>query len=149
MSPLGDLVEVHMNPLTGENELAYAGGDLGMPDGLPAEQRQALPVTALPDGWERTGRNTALPLRFGQEVQALPRLADLTGIARTSLQGAVRERRVAPRRRGGAVRHQFLRHSKRRGQPQAPRRDGPSRSSAFGSPTRLSGEGGVPKPPRR
>ncbi len=69
MSPLGDLVEVHMNPLTGENELAYAGGDLGMPDGLSAEQRQALPVTALPDGWERTGRNSPCPCGSGKKFK--------------------------------------------------------------------------------
>ena len=67
LSPLDDLVEVHMNPLTGENEVAYAGGDWGMPDGLSAEQRQALPMSALPEGWERTGRNTPCPCGSGKK----------------------------------------------------------------------------------
>ena len=69
LGPMGDLTEVHMNPFTGENELAYAGGDYGMPDGLSAEQRQALPVTALPDGWERTGRNTPCPCGSGKKFK--------------------------------------------------------------------------------
>jgi preprotein translocase subunit SecA len=69
MSPLGDLVEVHMNPLTGENEVAYAGGDMGMPDGLSAEQRQALPISALPEGWDRTGRNTPCPCGSGKKFK--------------------------------------------------------------------------------
>ena len=43
-----------------------------------ADQRAALPVSALPAGWERTARNADLPLRLGQEVQALPRRAGLT-----------------------------------------------------------------------
>jgi preprotein translocase subunit SecA len=69
LEPLGDLVEVHMNPLTGENEVAYAGGDLGIPDGVSAQQRQALPVTALPDGWERTGRNSPCPCGSGKKFK--------------------------------------------------------------------------------
>jgi len=42
---------------------------------MPAEDRQTLPVSALPAGWERTSRNANCPLRLGQEVQALPRAA--------------------------------------------------------------------------
>ena len=45
-----------MDPYTGENE---RGGFI--PDALPADQRQALPVIALPDGWERTSRNAPAP----------------------------------------------------------------------------------------
>ena len=49
--------EIHMDPLTGENEraLAFAGADLS------GEQRAALPVSALPAGWERTARNADCP----------------------------------------------------------------------------------------
>ncbi|MBQ1543986.1 preprotein translocase subunit SecA [Caulobacter sp. CCUG 60055] len=63
--PHGGLVEVHMNPLTGENE---AGGG-AIPDGLSAEQREALPVTALPAGWERTSRNAPCPCGSGKKFK--------------------------------------------------------------------------------
>ena len=49
--------EVHLDPLTGENELE--GGFV--PGGLTAEQRQALPMSALPQGWENSGRNQPCP----------------------------------------------------------------------------------------
>jgi preprotein translocase subunit SecA len=64
-APLGGLVEVHVNPETGENER-----NLGViPDGLPADQRQALPVSALPDDWERTSRNAACPCGSGKKFK--------------------------------------------------------------------------------
>src|SRR5690606_25497184 len=47
------LFEVHLDPLTGENEAAPGF----TPDNISPEQREALPVTALPEGWENTGRN--------------------------------------------------------------------------------------------
>ncbi len=62
---LGQLTEVHLDPLTGRNEMT--GG--GLPDGLSAEQRQALPVSALPDGWERTSRNAPCPCGSGKKFK--------------------------------------------------------------------------------
>ena len=64
-SPLSGLTEVHMDPLTGENV-----AQMGMlPDGLSAEDRQALPITALPDGWEQTGRNQSCPCGSGKKFK--------------------------------------------------------------------------------
>lgn len=57
--------EVHLDPLTGENELERGF----VPDGVPAEQRQALPVTALPDGWQDTGRNQPCPCGSGKKFK--------------------------------------------------------------------------------
>ncbi len=48
---------------------------------------QALPVSALPDGWEAHRPQPALPLRLRQEVQALPRRAGLTGAPTKSVAG--------------------------------------------------------------
>jgi preprotein translocase subunit SecA len=65
VSPLAGLTEVHMDPLTGEN-----AAQMGMlPDGLSAEQREALPITSLPDGWEHTGRNQACPCGSGKKFK--------------------------------------------------------------------------------
>jgi preprotein translocase subunit SecA len=63
--PPGQFQEIHLDPLTGEN-VAQMGL---LPDGLNAEQRQALPVTALPDGWENTGRNAACPCGSGKKFK--------------------------------------------------------------------------------
>ena len=63
--PRGDLVEVHMNPLTGENEVG-SGGAVGL---LDPSQRQALPIAALPDGWERSGRNAPCPCGSGKKFK--------------------------------------------------------------------------------
>jgi preprotein translocase subunit SecA len=63
--PLGSYQEVHLDPLTGENAL-----DMGaLPDGLSAEQREALPVTALPADWENTGRNAPCPCQSGKKFK--------------------------------------------------------------------------------
>ncbi|WP_371130444.1 preprotein translocase subunit SecA [Phenylobacterium sp.] len=64
-APLTGLTEVHLDPLTGENA-AMMGA---LPDGLSAEQRQALPVSSLPDGWEQTGRNQACPCGSGRKFK--------------------------------------------------------------------------------
>jgi preprotein translocase subunit SecA len=56
---------VHLDPLTGENAAVMGG----LPDGLSAEQRQALPVSALPDGWENTGRNSTCPCGSGRKFK--------------------------------------------------------------------------------
>jgi preprotein translocase subunit SecA len=57
--------EVHLDPLTGENA-AQMGA---LPEGLSPEQRQALPVSALPQGWEDTGRNAACPCGSGKKFK--------------------------------------------------------------------------------
>ncbi|MGA0607637.1 preprotein translocase subunit SecA [Phenylobacterium sp. VNQ135] len=59
-----EMFEVHLDPLTGENEAASF-----IPDNISAEQRQALPVTALPDGWEETGRNQPCPCGSGKKFK--------------------------------------------------------------------------------
>ena len=63
--PPGQLFEVHMDPLTGEN-VALMGA---LPDGLPVDQRAALPVAALPQGWEATGRNALCPCGSGKKFK--------------------------------------------------------------------------------
>ncbi len=60
--PRGELVEVHMDPITGENEAARAM--LGAPD-----QRQSLPLSSMPPGWERTGRNAVCPCGSGKKFK--------------------------------------------------------------------------------
>jgi preprotein translocase subunit SecA len=64
LPPRGGLVEVHMDPATGENERGGA-----IPDFLAAEEREALPVSALPDGWDRTSRNAACPCGSGKKFK--------------------------------------------------------------------------------
>jgi preprotein translocase subunit SecA len=61
----GQFFEVHMNPFTGENE---AEGGM-MPSNISPEQRQALPVTSLPDGWQDTGRNAPCPCGSGKKFK--------------------------------------------------------------------------------
>lgn len=60
-----NLVEVHLDPLTGEN-VAVAGA---LPEGLSPEQREALPVSVLPEGWEFTARNGACPCGSGKKFK--------------------------------------------------------------------------------
>jgi preprotein translocase subunit SecA len=64
LSALAGLQAVHMNPMTGENE---AGGMI--PSGLDPSEREALPVSALPQGWERTSRNGACPCGSGKKFK--------------------------------------------------------------------------------
>ncbi|MFZ0269192.1 preprotein translocase subunit SecA [Caulobacter sp.] len=59
------LTEVHLDPLSGEN-VATAGA---LPEGLSPEQREALPVTLLPEGWEYTARNGACPCGSGKKFK--------------------------------------------------------------------------------
>jgi preprotein translocase subunit SecA len=63
--PRGGLMEVHMNPITGENERNYGF----IPEGSSPEQREALPTSALPDDWERTSRNAACPCGSGKKFK--------------------------------------------------------------------------------
>jgi preprotein translocase subunit SecA len=62
---IGSLFEVHMDPLTGENERNRGV----MPSGLDPEQREALPPSALPDDWERTSRNAPCPCGSGKKFK--------------------------------------------------------------------------------
>jgi preprotein translocase subunit SecA len=64
-APNAGLFEVHMDPNTGENE-RYSGG---IPSAMPADQRANLPITALPDGWDRTSRNAACPCGSGKKFK--------------------------------------------------------------------------------
>ena len=59
--------EVHMDPLTGENERALAFAGAGAD--LSGEQRAALPISALPLGWERTARNASCPCGSGRKFK--------------------------------------------------------------------------------
>ncbi|MFN3573233.1 MAG: preprotein translocase subunit SecA [Phenylobacterium sp.] len=63
--PPGRLMEVHLDPLTGENA-ATAGA---LPAGLSREQREALPISSLPAGWEQTGRNALCPCGSGKKFK--------------------------------------------------------------------------------
>ena len=65
-TPLGDLFEVHMDPSTGENEAAFSPAGV---DTLNPQQREALPMNALPNGWERTGRNAPCPCGSGKKFK--------------------------------------------------------------------------------
>jgi len=57
--------EIHLDPLTGEN-----AAQMGvLPDGLSVEQRQALPFSALPEGWQQTGRNAGCPCGSGKKFK--------------------------------------------------------------------------------
>jgi len=62
--PSGPTFEVHLDPFTGENELERGF----VADGM-ADQRAALPVSALPDGWEDTGRNQSCPCGSGKKFK--------------------------------------------------------------------------------
>jgi preprotein translocase subunit SecA len=67
--PAGGLVEVHMDPMTGENERELALASAAAMGAVPAEQRQALPTTALPGQWERTSRNAPCPCGSGKKFK--------------------------------------------------------------------------------
>jgi preprotein translocase subunit SecA len=63
-----ELVEVHVDPTTGENErspLSFAG-DLGA---MPQSRRASAPAASLPDGWQRTGRNAPCPCGSGKKFK--------------------------------------------------------------------------------
>lgn len=65
LPPGSPTFEVHLDPFTGENELEQGF----VPDGVPADQRAALPVSALPDGWQETGRNQPCPCGSGKKFK--------------------------------------------------------------------------------
>jgi preprotein translocase subunit SecA len=66
--PERQLMEVHVDPLTGENErmaLSFAG-DVGA---LSQNRRASAPASSLPEGWQRTGRNAACPCGSGKKFK--------------------------------------------------------------------------------
>ena len=66
--PSPSMFEVHMDPLTGENERALEMAGMALAGGSP-EQRAALPLSALPAGYERTPRNAACPCGSGKKYK--------------------------------------------------------------------------------
>ncbi|MGH1556811.1 hypothetical protein ACRAWD_01355 [Caulobacter segnis] len=80
-SSLDGLQEVHLDPLTGENA-AVAGA---IPDGLSPQHARG-PCRSPPAGTLGTHQpKRPLPLRLGQEVQAVPRLAGVEPVGRAEL----------------------------------------------------------------
>ena len=61
--------EVHLDPSSGENTLEW--GNRGYVGGgeLSPEQREALPVSALPGDWDKTSRNAACPCGSGKKFK--------------------------------------------------------------------------------
>jgi preprotein translocase subunit SecA len=60
--------EIHLNPGTGENEMANPLAQL--PEGaLEGDDRARLPVDVLPVGWERTPRNADCPCGSGRKFK--------------------------------------------------------------------------------
>ena len=68
-APTGGLVEVHMDPMTGQNERELALASATAMGAVPAQQRQALPTSALPGQWERTSRNAPCPCGSGKKYK--------------------------------------------------------------------------------
>ncbi len=62
--PTRQFQEVHLDPITGHNERAAK-----LSDDLTPEQREQLPVTALPGGWENTSRNGLCPCGSGKKFK--------------------------------------------------------------------------------
>ena len=65
-APIGGLVEVHMDPETGENERFNPAGPFA---DIPASEREVLPRSALPAGWEDTPRNAPCPCGSGKKFK--------------------------------------------------------------------------------
>ena len=64
------LEALHVGPGDLMASLGLASLSVGaLPDGLSAAQRQALPVTSLPDNWEATGRNSPCPCGSGKKFK--------------------------------------------------------------------------------
>jgi len=60
----GGLVEVHMDPNTGQNERGRM-----ITSNVPDDERAALPTSALPAGWDRTSRNAPCPCGSGKKFK--------------------------------------------------------------------------------
>jgi preprotein translocase subunit SecA len=66
--PTLSLFESHIDPLTGQNERALELAGAALSSGSAA-QRAAVPLAALPDGFERTGRNAPCPCGSGKKFK--------------------------------------------------------------------------------
>ncbi len=65
---LPEFQEIHLNPGTGENEMADPAAQ--NPEGqLIGDDRSKLPVEALSPGWEMTGRNAPCPCGSGRKFK--------------------------------------------------------------------------------
>ena len=63
-----DMFEVHLDPVTGQN--GRTGAALGSAGGfLDPAIAERLPPSALPEGWERTGRNSMCPCGSGKKFK--------------------------------------------------------------------------------
>ncbi len=66
--PMPEFEEIHLNPGTGENEMANPNAQL--PEGrLDGDDRSRMPVEMLPEGWQRTGRNALCPCGSGRKFK--------------------------------------------------------------------------------
>jgi preprotein translocase subunit SecA len=68
-APQGGLIEVHMDPETGRNEMAWNPNEGPIPGNVSPEERQALPMSALPEGWRQTSRNAPCPCASGKKFK--------------------------------------------------------------------------------
>ncbi len=60
-----DMIAIHMDPATGENDANnFYGDQVG-----DSRQREALSVSALPEGWDRTARNSPCPCGSGKKFK--------------------------------------------------------------------------------
>ncbi|HEY1929516.1 MAG TPA: preprotein translocase subunit SecA [Caulobacteraceae bacterium] len=66
--PVTPAWEVHLDPTTGENERALEVAGAALLGGSAA-QRAAIPLAALPEGFERTGRNAPCPCGSGKKFK--------------------------------------------------------------------------------
>ncbi len=64
LAPQRQFQEVHLDPVTGHNERAAK-----LSDDLSSEDRENLPHTALPGGWENTPRNGPCPCGSGKKFK--------------------------------------------------------------------------------
>ncbi|MFN3878412.1 MAG: preprotein translocase subunit SecA [Brevundimonas sp.] len=65
---LPEFQEIHLNPGTGENEMANPSAQ--NPEGtLIGDDRSKLPIEMLPPGWEMTGRNSPCPCGSGRKFK--------------------------------------------------------------------------------
>ncbi|MGI8841080.1 MAG: SEC-C metal-binding domain-containing protein, partial [Caulobacteraceae bacterium] len=62
------MFEIHADPDTGQNERALEMAGMAMASGS-GEERAALPLAALPSGFERTGRNAPCPCGSGRKFK--------------------------------------------------------------------------------
>jgi preprotein translocase subunit SecA len=59
--------EIHLNPLTGENEAGRLSAQAA--ENMGGDERAGMPHSALPEGWERTPRNAACPCESGRKFK--------------------------------------------------------------------------------